>query len=118
MLTERGDAEADHRQQSVTQDLQVAAMETTEARRESKDILFRRIGVDLPLSEGSEAFSDANAPVRGLAVSNRFGISFFVHSAGERKSCLLRRARLFFRHICDFCDFRWALSGFELCVCV
>jgi hypothetical protein len=60
-------------------------METTEARRESKDILFRRIGVDLPLSEGSEAFSDANAPVRGLAVSNRFGISFFVHSTGERR---------------------------------
>ncbi len=60
-------------------------METTEARREAKEVLFRRIGVDLPLSEGSEPFVDTNAPVRGLAVSNRFGISFFVHSAGERK---------------------------------
>lgn len=58
----------------------------TEAGRVSKDILFRRIGVDLPLSEGSEAFNDTNAPVRGLAVSNRFGISIFVHSAGERTS--------------------------------
>jgi hypothetical protein len=63
-------------------------MEMTEGGREAKDVLFRRIGVDLPLTEGSEAFSDSNAPVRGLAVSNRYGISFFVHSAGERRLSL------------------------------
>ncbi|KAG0574230.1 hypothetical protein KC19_VG245900 [Ceratodon purpureus] len=57
-------------------------MEVTEARREGKDVLFRRIGVDVPLSEGSEPFSDSNAPVRGLVVSNRYGITAFVHPGG------------------------------------
>jgi hypothetical protein len=62
-------------------------METREARTVIKDIVFRRIGVDIPLTEKQEAFS-GRIPARALAVSNRFGITFFVHSEGAKQGML------------------------------
>lgn len=86
MVTERGTGR--RRAAAQREGASRIAMEARVARQESQDLLFRRIGVDLPLSEGSKPFTDEDAPVRGLAVSNRYGISFFVHSAGERKLSL------------------------------
>lgn len=63
------------------------SMETREARTAIKDIVFRRIGVDIPLTEKQEAFS-GSIPARALAVSNRFGITFFVHSEGAKQGML------------------------------
>lgn len=57
-------------------------MELKQANSVRKDILFKKIGVDVALHEGSCAFKDP-IPSKGLAVSNRFGITFFVHSEGE-----------------------------------
>lgn len=57
-------------------------MDVTEAKRETKDILFRRIGVDLTLHDGTAGFEDGIVPVRGLEVANKFGITFVVYPGG------------------------------------
>ncbi|BFI29606.1 nuclear pore complex protein Nup214 [Marchantia polymorpha subsp. ruderalis] len=46
------------------------------------DVMFKRIGVDVPMLPDAEGFSSEQLPVRALAVSNRFGYCLFAHSRG------------------------------------
>ncbi|KAG6550749.1 hypothetical protein Mapa_007653 [Marchantia paleacea] len=46
------------------------------------DVMFKRIGVDVPMLSDAEGFSSEQLPVRALAVSNRFGYCLFAHSRG------------------------------------
>lgn len=57
------------------------AMDISHAPTETRDLVFRKIGDDISLTLESPAFIDS-IPARALAVSNRFGLTFFVHAKG------------------------------------
>ncbi len=57
------------------------AMDISHAPTETRDLVFRKIGDDISLTLESPAFIDS-IPARALAVSNRFGLTFFVHANG------------------------------------
>lgn len=46
------------------------------------NVMFKRIGVDVPMLSKSEGFESDQLPARALALSNRFGYTFFAHSRG------------------------------------
>jgi hypothetical protein len=56
-------------------------MDIRHAPTETRDLVFRKIGDDISLTLESPAFIDS-IPARALAVSNRFGLTFFVHAKG------------------------------------
>jgi hypothetical protein len=56
-------------------------MDIRPAPTETRDLVFRKIGDDISLTLESPAFIDS-IPARALAVSNRFGLTFFVHAKG------------------------------------
>ncbi|CAM6102595.1 unnamed protein product [Calypogeia fissa] len=46
------------------------------------NVMFMRIGVDVPMLSDSDGFESDHLPARALAISNRYGYALFAHSRG------------------------------------
>ncbi|XP_057823176.2 nuclear pore complex protein NUP214 isoform X1 [Cryptomeria japonica] len=55
------------------------------------DIIFKRIGVSIPITSTKDAFDANCAPLKALAVSNQFGLAFVAHTRGF---CVTKTAEL------------------------
>jgi hypothetical protein len=51
------------------------------------NIMFKRVGVDVPMLSDAEAFDSDHIPSRALAISNRYGYTCFAHSRGMFQIC-------------------------------